>query len=417
MVHQPPAGARDLLPHDVNQKRWIESRLQQVFCNWGYQRIITPTIERLDTLTAGGTVDRASVIQLQSDEEPGLGLRPELTASIARAAATRLAEAAQPLRLYYMASVFRHEVQADVSRHLERYQAGVELLGAGSVLADAEILLLLTQALTALELPSPQAASRWTLLLGEADLTRSLLEPFPVALRKRVRQAIAHLDRIALETLPLEAALRERALVLLDLRGQPQQVFRRVDGLDLTGQQRQALERLKALVQLYETSLAEQASPLILDLSLIQPFDYYSGIVFEAVYPLENGVWTLGQGGRYDHLMALYHPERQGSAGIGFSLNIEELQQVLLVGGHLPQRPPTSQWLVVPTAETASAAALDQLKRLQAEHPQAGVELYLDPVTQPQTVRQFASQRSIAQLLWVEPNGQVKTEALEAIAP
>lgn len=43
MVHQPPAGTRDLLPQDVTQKRWIESRLQQVFQQWGYQRIITPT--------------------------------------------------------------------------------------------------------------------------------------------------------------------------------------------------------------------------------------------------------------------------------------------------------------------------------------------------------------------------------------
>ncbi|HBE31580.1 MAG TPA: ATP phosphoribosyltransferase regulatory subunit, partial [Cyanobacteria bacterium UBA11368] len=61
MVHQPPVGARDLLPLDVAQKRWIENRLQQVFHGWGYHRIITSTIERLDTLMAGGAINRSTV--------------------------------------------------------------------------------------------------------------------------------------------------------------------------------------------------------------------------------------------------------------------------------------------------------------------------------------------------------------------
>ena len=90
MVYQPPAGARDLLPLDVAQKRWIEDRLQQVYHRWGYHRIITSTIERLDTLMAGGAIDRSTVLQLQAGTDESLGLRPELTASIARAAVTRI---------------------------------------------------------------------------------------------------------------------------------------------------------------------------------------------------------------------------------------------------------------------------------------------------------------------------------------
>ena len=91
MVHQPPSGARDLLPLDVAQKISIERRLQQVFHRWGYHRIITSTLERLETLMAGGAIDRSTLIQLQDAEDGELGLRPELTASIARAAAMRMA--------------------------------------------------------------------------------------------------------------------------------------------------------------------------------------------------------------------------------------------------------------------------------------------------------------------------------------
>ena len=87
MVYQPPAGARDLLPLDVAQKRWVEERLQQVFHRWGYHQIITSTLERLDTLMAGEAIGRSTVIQIQ-DASESLGLRPELTASIPNASTT-----------------------------------------------------------------------------------------------------------------------------------------------------------------------------------------------------------------------------------------------------------------------------------------------------------------------------------------
>ena len=98
-------GARDLLPLDVAQKRWVERGIQAVFHRWGYQRIITSTLERLDTLIAGGAVDRETVIQIPSAEGGTLGLRPELTASIARAAVSRMGDM-YPQRLYYNANVF-----------------------------------------------------------------------------------------------------------------------------------------------------------------------------------------------------------------------------------------------------------------------------------------------------------------------
>lgn len=211
MVYQPPVGARDLFPLDVAQKRWIEERLQQVFHSWGYHRIITSTLERLDTLMAGGAIEPATVIQLQDREGAFVGLRPELTASIARAAVTRLAGALYPQRLYYNANVFRRAEQG--TRQHEFYQAGIELLGAGSVAADAEILLLLFDCLHSLGL------SDSAIILGDAGLTQSLLSSFPDRLRLAVRQAIAHLDRIALEALSLSGELRDLALLLLDLRG------------------------------------------------------------------------------------------------------------------------------------------------------------------------------------------------------
>jgi ATP phosphoribosyltransferase regulatory subunit len=164
MVYQPPTGARDLLPLDVAQKHWIEERLEQVFQRWGYHRIITSTVERLDTLMAGGAIDQETVIELHHMADQRLGLRPELTASIARAAVTRMAAVTYPQRLYYNANVFRQASRGSHGGQQEFYQSGVELLGASTDLADAEILLLLLDGLASVNLTD------WTLILGMPSL-------------------------------------------------------------------------------------------------------------------------------------------------------------------------------------------------------------------------------------------------------
>ena len=83
MIHQPPAGARDLLPLEVAQKSWINDRLQDIFSRWGYQRIVTSTIEWLETLVAKEAIEPEKIIQLQQ-QGAALGLRPDVD-RIARA--------------------------------------------------------------------------------------------------------------------------------------------------------------------------------------------------------------------------------------------------------------------------------------------------------------------------------------------
>ncbi|PSB35577.1 ATP phosphoribosyltransferase regulatory subunit [Stenomitos frigidus] len=415
MVYQPPAGARDLLPLDVAQKRWIEDRLQQMFHRWGYHRIITSTLERLETLMAGGAIQRSTVIQLHDSDDEQLGLRPELTASIARTAVTRMAGATHPLRLYYNANVFQRAQEGSYSRQQEFYQAGVELVGAGGLLADAEVLLLLLDCLRSLGL------HQWSVVLGEAGLTRSLLSVFPLPLRDKVRQALARLDRMTLEALPMSAELRERALLLLDLRGRPADVLQRLATLKLDASQQDAVNNLKSLIDLLQESDPPTSQPtphapcptphpLILDLSLIRTLDYYTGVVFEVVNTSEAGQYVLGQGGRYDQLLGLYHPERQTYPGIGFALQIEPLHQVLLPTGQLPHQTPGSHWLVVPESPQAYTAALAYAQTLRHDTT-ARVELDLGTRT-PAETHAYAYGRRIAQIAWVKPDGKAVIEAV-----
>lgn len=414
MVYQPPTGARDLFPLDVAQKRWIEDRVQQVFHRWGYHRIITSTLERIDTLMAGGAVQRSTVISVQNRDEEELGLRPELTASIARAAATRLSGMTYPQRLYYNANVFRRSPRGGMGSQHEFYQAGVELLGAGGSAADAEVLLLLSDCIANLGLTD------WHLILGEAGLTRSLLSVFPDSVRESVRRAIAYLDRLQLESLPLSPELRERALMLLDLRGRPADVIQRVSALDLDAQQRETVNTLKSLLELLHDSFSrERRSPpnLVLDLSLVQTFDYYTGIVFEVVSSGDSGQRVLGQGGRYDQLLSLYHPQQQTCPGIGFTFNIEDLHQVLLPKGQLPAQTPPSDWLVVPKTPEAIAAAFAYAQTLRDSAHLVRVEVDLLPRDSQDETRRYASDRRIGHIAWVAADGPPEIEPLVGRSP
>ncbi|MDY6939575.1 MAG: ATP phosphoribosyltransferase regulatory subunit [Cyanobacteriota bacterium] len=419
-VYQPPTGARDLLPVDVAQKRWIEKRLQRIFERWGYHRIITSTLERLDTLMAGGAVRRSTTIQFQDAEDEVLGLRPELTASIARAVVTRMAGTTFPQRLYYNANVFRRSQESGHGQQHEFYQAGVELLGAGGIAADAEILLLLADCVSGLGL------GETSIVMGEAGLTRSLLSPFPESLREPVRAAIAHLDRVAIETLPMSDTLRDRALFLFDLRGRPADVLQRLSPVELDPTARQTLENLKSLVEAiatYETLLHQQTpsgkphppsmlDSWVLDLSLIQTFDYYTGIVFKVVGDRSSGAQILGQGGRYDRLLGLYHPQKEAYPGIGFSWNIEELQRSLKSTGQLPDRTPACHWLVVPKTANARAAAFAYAQKLRESTHLVRVEVELELRETPASVRDYARDRRIGQIAWIDADGIPEIQTL-----
>jgi ATP phosphoribosyltransferase regulatory subunit len=398
MVHQLPTGAKDLLPLDVAQKRWIESRIQQVFQSWGYQRIITPTVEHLRSLTAGGAVNPESVIQLHSNSIEILGLRPEFTASIARAYAARLGEnvATCPQRLYYNANVFRRRAN---NTSEESFQAGVELLGASGLLADGEILMLLAESLDRLELQD------WQIILGDARLTGALLDLLPEQYRAKVRQCLASLDRITLTEVDLPDDVKGYALELIDLRGKPKDVLSRLSNSAWTSGLTGEINYLKSLIDLWESTGLTSSDCLILDLSFMQTFDYYTGIVFEVA--CNN--YVVAQGGRYDRLLGVYHPQNVSYPSIGFCLNLEDLQQALQ--SRLPQTLAMSSCLVVAKTTDAMQAAFAHAALLRQDQDVEAIELELE-FRGEDAVREHARSRGIPQIAWVTSNGAISSETI-----
>ncbi|MEN9230740.1 MAG: ATP phosphoribosyltransferase regulatory subunit [Thermostichus sp. DG02_5_bins_236] len=380
---RPPSGARDLLPREVQQREQLESQLSQVFQRYGYQRIITPTLERLETLLAGGSIQAESVLQLRDSEGTMLGLRPELTASIVRAAATRLASGPLPLRLYYHGSVFRNSQREEGSTAgQEFFQSGVELIGAGGWLADAEILTLLADCIRSVH------QGPWTLLLGDVSLTESLLSPIAPTAQTAVRRAIAQLDYVYLESAPLPEAARQLGSQILALRGRPSRVLPQLAQMPVP------TDRLRDLQQLCQI-LQEQQVQVVLDLSLVQTLAYYTGIVFQAVVDGE----VVGLGGRYDRLHALYSPQQAEQAGIGFTLLPDTLLR-LLPPAHKPDKAECRR-LVVPLVPAGIPQALALAAQWRQSEP---VELELLDRS-PEEVEAYARQCRIPQIAWVQADG------------
>jgi ATP phosphoribosyltransferase regulatory subunit len=245
------------------------------------------------------------------------------------------------------------------------------------------------------------------IVLGEAALTYSLLAAFPEAMRDQVRRCIAELDRVALEEMTLPTDLQTLALRLMDLRGEPAVVLAQLDEFDLNENQQAIALKLRSLIAFFQQEREQGVlvPSIVLDLSLIRPFDYYTGIVFEIVSSGRRQV--LGQGGRYDDLLAVYdaRDQAQGFPGVGFVLNIEQLHQALLPSGQLPSKIPPSDWLIVPKSESAAAAAMAYAQKARQSESTVRVEMSLDLSQSAEEVRAIARKRNIARIAWISDQG------------
>jgi len=328
MALQPAAGTRDLNPREVDGNRWLSEQLGQVYRLWGYVEVSPPSVERLQTLEAGGRINDREVVRLASDDP--LGLRPEMTASIARAACTRMAELPRPLRLWSCGTVFR-SVQSDTGQQRleEQLQSGVELLGGHASVADAELLRLLLACIAKVGIG---VEHRPKLLLGHHGVLSALLNQVPPEQRNAVRKALISFDPLALAGLQLPSEQRQSLEQLMRLRGAPDQVLRQLESMLGPSSD---LEHLSASLQLVASAATEAHVELQLDPTFQPHFDLYDGLVLKVVCQGVDAPVEIASGGRYDALV-----ERFGGAasGLGFSFDLEAIQGLLGTENTAPQQ-------------------------------------------------------------------------------
>ena len=169
----------------------------QLFNRYGYEEVVTPTLEYLETLTTGsGRSLEPHMFKMFDRNNQTLALHHEMTTPIARLVSSRLKDEPLPLKLSYNTSVFRYE-QTLPGRQCEFYQAGVELLGASSTAADAEIVALAVEALRSAGL------DEFEICLGQVEFANGLLDQCKLDLetQSEYKSALATHNIVRLERL------------------------------------------------------------------------------------------------------------------------------------------------------------------------------------------------------------------------
>ena len=356
-IPQVPYGTKDILPLDAARKRDVENDLARLFLAWGYQEVITPTFEYYETLRASAP-EAADDSSFRFFDRSGrmLALRPDMTTPIARVAVMRLKESPLPLRLFYLANVFRQE-EAQAGRQCEFYQAGVELLGAGGIAADAEVVALAVESLLAAGLVDFQVC------LGQVDFISGIMAEaeLDAVLGHKVKRALVERNMVGLGELLAECRVEPGNRDLLQqlpmLHGKLdmlQSVRRRVK--NETSQA--ALDNLADIYQLLEKYGIDRH--VMFDLGIIRDFDYYTGMVFET-YTAGQGYPICG-GGRYDRMAGFFGREQPAT---GFALGIERVLLALERQGLDTVR--SARGVYVGWAEGKLPQAIAAVKRLRDE--------------------------------------------------
>ena len=304
-----PYGTQDFLPNEAAAKRAIEQKIFELFASFGYEEVVTPTMEYLETLTtSSGRAIEPHLFKMFDRNNRTLALRHEMTTPIARLAVSRLKDSPLPLKLSYNTNVFRFRTNQP-GRQCEFYQAGVELLGISNAFADAEVIALAAQALKF------SGLADFKICLGQVEFAGGLMEQNNLSheLQAEMKTAIERHDIVALENLPVADSLKR----IPKLQGGREILFEAESLVD-NERSRRALDNLTEIYRLLE--IYGVADKITFDLGLIRDFEYYTGMVFEA-YAAGVG-YSLAGGGRYDNMLKDF-----GAAcpATGFALGIERI--------------------------------------------------------------------------------------------
>ncbi len=323
-----PRGFRDVMPQEAAERETVARAVTRVFDAWGYTPVETPVVELDGVLqTAAGSLEHTALRLIDVDGSL-LALRPDMTLPVARLVATRLADAPGPLRLRYAAPVFR-ERESLRGEAREFTQLGVELVGAQGSAADAEVVTLAVEALSACGLAD------FSVGLGTVAVLEALLgasgesEQWCAA----VRDAVHARDLVAMSEAAPGAARGTETIAAL------RSILRLRGGREAIVQCREALSDFSAegVLDDFERTwdLLESAGygdRVRVDFGIMRQFDYYTGIVVE-FYAQGVGL-PIGGGGRYDGALAAFGSP---SPAAGFALSLERLMIALVEQGSVPE--------------------------------------------------------------------------------
>ena len=318
----PASGTRDFLPDEVARRDAAFGVIREVFSAYGFAPMDTPAFERLDVLMGkyGEEGDKLifKILRRGEHEDTGeadLALRYDLTVPMARFVARYGGELGEPFKRYAIAPVWRAD-RPGKGRFREFYQCDVDTVGSDSLVADAEMLLAITEVLDALGLEGFQVD------LNSREALHGLIAAYgiPAELDGTTLVAIDKLDKIGADGVAAE--LRERGVpaeavaAMVDDLGSDDPGGRLRERIASTERGATGLDQVDTVLDLVAPNMA--GGTIGFAPALARGLSYYTGPIFEIRHADLNA--SLAGGGRYDGLVGMFSnrdiPATGGSLGI-----------------------------------------------------------------------------------------------------
>ena len=310
-----PEYIADALPHEAAQIERLRRILLDLFRVRGYELVIPPLLEHIDSLLTGSGSDLSLQTFKLVDQLSGrtLGVRADMTPQVARIDA-HLLNRQGVTRLCYCDSVL-HTLPASQASSREPIQLGVELYGYAGIEADLEVIRLLDGALKAAGTP----ASR--IDIGHVGVFRALVRGagFDAEFEAKVLQLLQNKDVPGLRECCADLAEPYRSALL-----RFPSLFGGADLLDVAESALPALPEIHAALEtLRQLQSAMPDLPLSFDLADLRGYHYHNGVVFAAYFP--GYPCAIARGGRYDGVGKDFGRARPAT---GFSMDLREVARL-----------------------------------------------------------------------------------------
>jgi len=324
-------GTRDFPPEDKIIREELITSLKEVFESYGYSPLETPSIERLDTLTAkfaAGTESDAAkeIFKLTDQGNRELGLRFDLTVPFSRFVALN-PNLKMPFKRYEIGRVFR-DGPIKLGRYREFWQCDVDIAGAASVKAEAELLLLALEALKKLKLDAYIEVNNRKLLFGLMDYCE-----IPAGKRETVIITIDKLAKYGEDVVRKELVDKyvdkhsiDKLLEVFTARGLNEEILERVSASINSDIGREGLKELK---ELFEYLKFVEHGKIVLNIALARGLAYYTGSVFEGFIKNSKVTSSICGGGRYDNMIGMYASNNRQYPAVGISFGLEPITDAL----------------------------------------------------------------------------------------
>lgn len=369
-------GTRDFLPETMIRREWIIEKVKTIFRRYGFEPMETPSVEYLDILLGKyGEEGDKLIYPLAYKGGKELALRYDLTVPLSRVIAM-YPQMTKPFKRYQIQPVWRaDQPQLVRGRYREFYQCDVDIVGASSILADAEIIALTNDILQSL------GFHNFVIRINSRKILASLIEMagLPSAMEETVCRSLDKLEKIG--EAGVRSELQEKGIIpstidalleLLHIAGAYDEIISQLANHPRFSKSMEAalseIEELLGYLSRYEIP----AGFYRWDLFLARGLDYYTGPIFESVLPDHPHIGSLTGGGRFDRLVGTFLGSDIPAVGttIGLDRIFTALEQLQM----LPPAKTTVQVLVCRFGDAETAHNIKTTQYLRGEG--FSVELY-----------------------------------------